>query len=160
MAHKATKKVYSAAALTPILSRERAKGRRIVFTNGVYDLLHAGHVTLLSKAKKLGDILVLALNSDSSVRRLKGTKRPIANQNDRAVVAAALEPVDFVTFFSENTPLELIKKLRPDVLVKGGDYKEDKIVGRELVKQVVRIPLMKGRSTSNLIKKILSAYGK
>lgn len=160
MAPKISKKVYSSAALARLLSKARAKGRCVVFTNGVYDLLHAGHVTLLSKARKLGDILVLGLNSDASVRRLKGPGRPMASEKDRALVASALEPVDYVTFFSEDTPYELIKKLRPHILVKGGDYAADQIVGRDLVKKVVRIPLVKGRSTSALIQKVLKAYGK
>jgi len=160
MTRKPLKKIYSSTSLARLLIKERARGRRIVFTNGVYDLLHAGHVTLLAKAKKLGDILVLGLNSDASVRRLKGPTRPMASEKDRALVAAALEPVDYVTIFSEDTPYELIQKLRPHILVKGGDYASVRIVGRDLVKRVVRIPLVKGRSTSKLIGKILKAYGK
>ena len=157
---KPSRKIYSSRSLALLLAKARARGQRIVFTNGVYDLLHAGHVTLLSKAKKLGDILVLGLNSDASVRRLKGPHRPMASQKDRALVTAALEPVDYVTFFSEDTPYQLIQKLRPDILVKGGDYGTDEIVGRDLVKKVVRIPLAKGRSTSALIQKVLKVYGK
>ena len=153
-------KVVRAPALARLLNRERARGKRIVFTNGVYDLIHAGHVTLLTKARRLGDILVLALNSDASVRRLKGPQRPLSSQRDRAKVAAALEPVSYVTFFDEDTPYSLIHKLRPDILVKGGDYAMDKIVGRNLVKKVVRIPLVKGRSTSALIRKIVTVYGR
>jgi D-beta-D-heptose 7-phosphate kinase/D-beta-D-heptose 1-phosphate adenosyltransferase len=123
-------------------------------------LIHAGHVTLLQKARALGDCLVLGLNSDRSVRRLKGPKRPLCSQADRAKVLAALEAVDYIVFFEEDTPHELLKKLRPAILVKGGDYRADEIVGRDLVKKVVRIPLVPGRSTTNTISKILKAYGK
>ena len=151
-------KIVFSKKLAALLKKRR--GRRIVFTNGVYDLLHAGHVALLQKAKRLGDVLIVGLNTDASVRRIKGPKRPIAGQSDRAQVLAALEPVDYVTFFDENTPYQLIQRLRPDILVKGGDYASHKIVGRDLVKKVVRIPLVKGRSTSALIAKIMKAYGR
>lgn len=160
MSSQTNKKVLPSRILARVLSHQRAKGKRIVFTNGVYDLLHAGHVTLLQKARRLGDILVLGLNSDASVRRLKGPKRPMASQIDRGLVVAALEPVDYVAFFNEDTPYELIQLLKPDILVKGGDYSVDQIVGRDLVKKVVRIPLVKGRSTSALIQKVLKAYGR
>jgi len=152
------KKIIAATPLALRLVREKRAGKRIVFTNGVYDLIHAGHVTLLQKAKNLGDILVVGLNGDASVRRLKGPKRPLATERDRALVLSALEPVDYVTIFAEDTPYELIQKLKPDVLVKGGDYAANQIVGADLVKKVVRIPLVKGRSTSSLIGKILTAY--
>jgi D-beta-D-heptose 7-phosphate kinase/D-beta-D-heptose 1-phosphate adenosyltransferase len=160
MTQKSLKKFYFSTPLARVLSRARAQGKRIVFTNGVYDLLHAGHVTLLAQAKKQGDILVVGLNSDASVRRLKGPSRPMANEKDRALVIGALESVDYVTVFSEDTPYELIKKLKPDVLVKGGDYAVQEMVGRDLVKKVVRVPLVQGRSTSALIQKVLKAYGK
>jgi D-beta-D-heptose 7-phosphate kinase/D-beta-D-heptose 1-phosphate adenosyltransferase len=153
-------KVLKTSVLVSRLANEKRHGRKIVFTNGVYDLIHAGHVTLLEKSKCLGDILVVGINSDASVKRLKGPKRPLATQEDRALVLAALEAVDFVTFFNEDTPYELLQKLRPDILVKGGDYSLGQIVGRELVKKVVRIPLVKGRSTSALVQKILKAYGR
>lgn len=154
------KKIVSASSLSIHLARLKRAGKKIVFTNGVYDLLHAGHVTLLEKAAMLGDVLVLGINTDASVKRLKGPKRPIASQNDRATVLAALEAVDYVTFFAEDTPYELIQTLRPDVLVKGGDYTRGEIVGADLVKKVVRIPLVAGRSSSNMIAKIVRAYGK
>jgi rfaE bifunctional protein nucleotidyltransferase chain/domain len=160
MQTRSSKKIFPRAVLARKLKKARAQGQRIVFTNGVYDLLHAGHVTLLQKAKQFGDILVVGLNADASVRRLKGPKRPIAPEGDRGLVIAALAPVDYVTFFNEDTPYELIKALRPDVLVKGGDYSTDQIVGRDLVKEVVRIPLVKGRSTSALIEKVIRAYGR
>ncbi len=153
-------KLFSSSRLSGLLAQHRRRGKRIVFTNGVYDLLHAGHVTLLSKARKLGDVLVVGLNSDASVRRLKGPLRPIAREVDRALVLSALEPVTYVVFFKEDTPYELIRKLKPDILVKGGDYVVDQIVGRGLVKKVVRIPLVPGRSTSRVIEKVLKAYGR
>jgi len=153
-------KVLTATSLVFRLARERRAGKRVVFTNGVYDLLHAGHVTLLEKARSLGDVLVVGLNTDASVKRLKGPKRPIASQKDRAHLLAALESVSYVTFFNEDTPYELIEKLKPDVLVKGGDYAQGQIVGNDLVKKVVRIPLVAGRSSSAMIQKILKAYGR
>jgi rfaE bifunctional protein nucleotidyltransferase chain/domain len=153
-----TNKVMRSSLLASRLAKEKRRGKKIVFTNGVYDLIHAGHVTLLEKSKRLGDILVVGLNSDASVRRLKGPRRPLVGEKDRALVLAALEAVDYVTFFEEDTPYELLQKLRPDILVKGGDYALGQIVGRNLVKKVVRIPLVKGCSTSNLITKILKAY--
>lgn len=160
MSATSPKKILSSITLAKRLARERARGKRIVFTNGVYDLLHAGHVTLLQKARRLGDILVVGLNSDASVRRLKGPLRPMATAPDRALVVAALEPVDYVTFFSEDTPYELIQRLKPSILVKGGDYSMNQVVGRNLVRKVIRVPLVKGRSTSALIQKVLKAYGK
>ena len=153
------KKIFSANALTRLLARRRRQGERIVFTNGCFDLVHAGHVTLLQKARALGDCLVLGLNSDTSMRRLKGPQRPLVSYGDRALVLAALECVDYVTQFNEATPYELIRRLQPTILVKGGDYQMDQIIGRDLVQKVVRIPLVKGRSTSQLIAKILQAYG-
>jgi D-beta-D-heptose 7-phosphate kinase/D-beta-D-heptose 1-phosphate adenosyltransferase len=152
-------KLLEKAVLASLLAKEKRRGKTVVFTNGVYDLIHAGHVTLLEKSKRLGDILVVGINSDASVRRLKGPRRPLAGQKDRALVLSALSAVDYVAIFGEDTPYELIQTLRPDILVKGGDYALGQIVGRDLVKKVVRIPLVKGRSTSHLIAKILKAYG-
>ena len=153
-------KVLKTSELASRLAREKKRGRTIVFTNGVYDVIHAGHVTLLEKAKRLGDILVVGLISDASVKRLKGSRRPVTHERDRAHVLAALESVDYIAIFGEDTPYEIIQKLKPDILVKGGDYSKDEIIGCDLVKKVVRIPLVKGRSTSALIKKVLDAYGK
>jgi rfaE bifunctional protein nucleotidyltransferase chain/domain len=152
-------KILKSTVLAPLLARKKREGATIVFTNGVYDLIHAGHVTLLEKAARLGDVLVVGINTDASVKRLKGPKRPIATERDRARVLAALESVDFVTSFGEDTPHELIQKLKPHVLVKGGDYSTSQIVGANLVKKVVRIPLVKGRSSSSIISKIMRAYG-
>lgn len=133
-------------------------GQKIVFTNGCFDVLHFGHVHYLLQAKKLGDILVIGLNSDDSVRRLKGPRRPINGENERALVLAALVCVDYVTLFEEDTPEELIKVVRPDVLVKGGDYTLDNIVGAEFVTQnggiVTTIPFVEGFSSTRIIEKL------
>jgi D-beta-D-heptose 7-phosphate kinase / D-beta-D-heptose 1-phosphate adenosyltransferase len=138
----------------------RMAGKRIVFTNGCFDLLHAGHLSLLSQAAKLGDILVLGINSDASVRRLKGPERPLVPQEDRAAVLAALEFVDAVTIFDEDTPLEVLQSVRPHVLVKGGDYRLDQVVGRELMEatggRVVLVPLTPEKSTTALVERIRS----
>jgi len=137
----------------------RAEGaRRIAFTNGCFDILHRGHVEYLEKARATADILIVGLNSDASVRRLKGTDRPYIPQADRAYILSRLKAVDFVCIFEDDTPFELIRKIEPDVLVKGGDYQLHEIVGRDIVEknggQVLTIPLVFGRSTSNLIEKI------
>ncbi len=153
------KKIVPARRLAAALARRKARGERVVFTNGVFDLLHVGHVVLLEKARALGDCLVVGVNTDASVRRLKGRQRPLASLTDRRRVLASLESVDYVTEFGEDTPQKLIQTLKPTILVKGGDYSLDQIVGRDLVARVVRVPLVKGRSTSALIKKILKAYG-
>lgn len=129
---------------------------KLVFTNGCFDLLHYGHVKFLEEAKKLGDVLVVGINSDTSVRRLKGKGRSIVKAKDRAKILMGLRCVDAVVIFVEDTPLELIKELKPDVLVKGGDWKKKDVVGREFAKEVVIIPYLKGYSTTNLIKKIRS----
>ena len=140
------------------------KGYRLVFTNGCFDILHPGHVDLLARARVLGDGLLLGLNSDASVRRIKGDvpgpKRPVNSQDERAYVLAGLESVDFVVVFDEDTPLELIRTARPQVLVKGGDWPLDKIVGREVVEAaggtVVSLPLLPGYSTTGLIARLLA----
>ncbi len=134
-------------------------GRRVVFTNGCYDLLHPGHTRLLEKARDLGDILILALNSDRSVRENKGADRPIVNEAERAEVTAALAAVDYVVLFDEATPREIIARVLPEVLVKGGDWGPNEIVGREEVEaaggRVVSIPFEPGYSTSSMIERIL-----
>jgi D-beta-D-heptose 7-phosphate kinase/D-beta-D-heptose 1-phosphate adenosyltransferase len=145
------KKIVSRPALLAKRRRWKAAGKKVVFTNGCFDLLHPGHVRLLRKAKSLGDVLVVGLNSDGSVRRLKGPARPVQAEAARAEVMAALEPVDAVTVFDEDTPAELLAALRPDVLVKGADYSADRIVGREHAGRVVRFPLVEGQSTSRLV---------
>lgn len=131
---------------------------RVVFTNGVFDLLHPGHVDLLVAARAAGDALIVGLNTDDSVRRLKGPQRPVRSEADRAYVVAALEMVDAVTLFSHDTPLELILALRPDVLVKGGDYTPDTVVGRREVEgwggRVLIVPLTPGQSTTSIVEKL------
>ena len=151
---KAKNKILGLCSLAKWLSAARQAGKKIVFTNGCFDILHAGHVSVLEFSRSKGDELVVGLNSDASVRRLKGPTRPVNTQADRALVLAALESVSAVCIFDEDTPYNLIKQVRPDVLVKGGDYKTDEIVGREFAKKVVRFPLLKGRSTTNIIKKV------
>lgn len=130
-------------------------GKKIVFTNGCFDILHFGHISYLRKAKSFGDILVVGLNSNDSVRRLKGDLRPINDESDRAQILRELECVDFVIIFDEDTPIELIKKIRPDILVKGADYADKEVVGSEIVPDVRLVELAKGRSTSGIVEKIL-----
>jgi D-beta-D-heptose 7-phosphate kinase/D-beta-D-heptose 1-phosphate adenosyltransferase len=146
-----------------IRRRCRRNGRRVVFTNGTFDILHRGHVEYLAAAKACGDVLIVGLNTDASIRRIKGKLRPINNNKDRAAVLSALASVDFVVFFGDNTPGKIISALIPDVLVKGADWKADAIVGSDVVRAnggtVRRIRLTKGRSTTNVIGKILASYG-
>ena len=151
---KAKNKILTWPQLDAFVKEQRQKGKTIAFTNGCFDILHAGHVSVLEFARSKGDVLVVGLNSDASVRRLKGPSRPVNTQQDRALVLAALESVSAVCVFEEDTPYELIKLVRPDVLVKGGDYKPTEIVGREFAGKVVRFALLKGRSTTNIIKKV------
>ena len=145
--------------LPSLLKKLRSRSNsKVVFTNGCFDILHAGHVTYLEKARKQGDILIVALNTDASTRKLKGPTRPINPLSDRMKVIAALESVSFVVSFNEETPIGLIRKILPDVLVKGGDYEVKKIVGyREVTEnggKVKTIPFLEGRSSSNVIRKI------
>ncbi len=151
-------KILTADDLARTLDRRRREGARVVFTNGCFDLLHPGHVTYLEAARDLGDLLVVGLNSDASVRRLKGPGRPVCPQGDRAVVLAGLRSVDYVSVFGEDTPLGLIRAVRPDILVKGGDWSPDRIVGREVVEasggRVVALPFVEGRSTTDIVARI------
>jgi D-beta-D-heptose 7-phosphate kinase/D-beta-D-heptose 1-phosphate adenosyltransferase len=151
-------KVRALQALCAELAPRRRAGARVVFTNGCFDLLHAGHVRLLEDAAALGDVLVVGLNDDDSVRRLKGPGRPLVEVRDRAAVLAALAAVDFVVRFAEDTPLEVIRSLAPDVLVKGQDYTEDTVVGADLVRarggRVVLLPLVTGRSTTATLQRL------
>lgn len=144
--------------LAAALDAERAKKRTIVFTNGVFDLLHPGHVDVLLAARQHGDALIVGLNSDASVRRLKGDSRPVRNEHDRSIVVAALGMVDAVVIFEQDTPLELIRALAPDVLVKGGDYTEATVVGADDVRarggRVVIVPLTPGHSTTDIVEKL------
>jgi D-beta-D-heptose 7-phosphate kinase/D-beta-D-heptose 1-phosphate adenosyltransferase len=155
-------KILERTALKDKLEELRKKGKKIAFTNGCFDILHVGHVRYLREAKKTADVLVLALNSDSSVRSIKGEKRPLMNEKERAEILAALECIDFVTIFQELTPLELINYLKPDILIKGGDWPEEKVVGREEIKKwggrVAIIPEVEGKSTTNIVEKIKKLY--
>lgn len=139
--------------LDKALDGERRKGRKVVFTNGCFDLLHAGHVRYLREAKKLGDVLAVGLNSDRSVSEIKPA-RPITPEEQRAEVLSALEMVDYVTLFDETTPYELIRRIRPDVLVKGGDWKPEDIVGSDIVAETRSLPYFEGLSTTEIIEKI------
>jgi rfaE bifunctional protein nucleotidyltransferase chain/domain len=151
-------KVLTRSGLKRRLDTLRRQGKRIVFTNGCFDLIHPGHVRYLRAAKRLGDVLVIGLNSDASVRRLKGPSRPLVSQRDRCEVMAALEMVDYVIVFGEDTPYELIKQVQPDVLVKGGDWKPDDIVGADIVRArggaVRSLRFAPGYSTTRLVQTI------
>jgi rfaE bifunctional protein nucleotidyltransferase chain/domain len=156
-------KILSREALKKEIDRLKGEGRKIAFTNGCFDILHVGHVRYLREARKTGGVLVLALNSDTSVRAIKGDKRPLVPEAERADVAASLESVNYVIIFNELTPLELIEYLQPDVIVKGGDWTEENVVGRDAVKRwggsVVIVPETPGASTTNIVEKIISVYG-
>ncbi|MFR9608390.1 MAG: D-glycero-beta-D-manno-heptose 1-phosphate adenylyltransferase, partial [Rikenellaceae bacterium] len=147
-------KIVSRENLEELLQLLRAHHSSVVFTNGCFDILHRGHVTYLERAKALGDTLILGLNSDSSVRRLKGEGRPVNDELSRATVMAALSSVDYVVIFDEDTPYELIKAIKPDTLVKGGDYAIDQIVGREFATHTTTIPFVDGFSTTNVLSKL------
>ncbi len=151
-------KVVSLGELKKIVEKERATGKKIVFTNGCFDLIHVGHVRYLREAKGRGDLLVVAVNSDRSMRKLKGEERPLIPEEERAEIISALASVDYVVIFPEETPAGIIALLRPDILIKGGDYQKEEIVGRETVEasggEVVTIPLSKGHSTKRLLEKI------
>jgi len=148
--------------LKAIRSKLKSSSKKVVFTNGVFDLLHAGHVDYLLKAKKLGDILIVGLNSDDSVKRIKGNKRPILKQQERALIISNLKPVDYVIFFDEDTPEKLISELIPDVLVKGADWSIDEIVGKDIVEkhggEVKAIEFVNKQSTSKIIDLIIERY--
>jgi D-beta-D-heptose 7-phosphate kinase/D-beta-D-heptose 1-phosphate adenosyltransferase len=151
-------KIRSRRSLAQIAGAFRKRGERIVFTNGCFDLLHAGHVAYLEQAKRFGDVLIVGLNSDASVRRIKGPERPVNPEGDRLRIVAALQAVDYVTVFSEDTPLRLIQEIRPHVLVKGADWEKEKIVGGKEVEswggKVKRVRLVPGRSTTKVLDKL------
>lgn len=157
-------KILSREALKIEVERRREEGQKIAFTNGCFDILHVGHVRYLAEARAMGDCLILALNSDASVRAIKGEKRPLIPEGERAEVAASLEAVDYVVLFDETTPMSLIEYLRPDCLIKGGDWREEDVVGGDAVRswggEVALIPVVEGASTTNIVEKILSVYGK
>ena len=145
--------------LGTILRKLQKDGKKIVFTNGVFDIVHIGHVDYLRRARELGDVLVVAINGDESVHRIKGPKRPIIGETDRSFVVANLKSVDYVCIFNEDTPYETIKLLQPDVLVKGADWKAEDVVGRDIVEarggKVVTMKYLDGKSTTNIIKRIV-----
>ncbi|HEV7891033.1 MAG TPA: D-glycero-beta-D-manno-heptose 1-phosphate adenylyltransferase [Pyrinomonadaceae bacterium] len=153
------KVIINREELLRVRARLRAEGRRLVFTNGCFDILHVGHVRYLSEARRLGDALLVAINSDASVRVLKGAGRPILNESERAEILAALSSVDFVTVFDEESPRALISEVLPDVLVKGGDYRLDEIHGREEVERaggrVLSLPFVEGASTTGIIERVI-----
>jgi D-beta-D-heptose 7-phosphate kinase/D-beta-D-heptose 1-phosphate adenosyltransferase len=151
-------KLKSLEELKSIASQAQARGRKIVFTNGCFDILHRGHLHLLREAKALGDLLIVAVNSDSSVRQIKGPARPIISEAGRAELIAALEMVDYVTLFDETDPCRMIEEIRPDILVKGGDYTGNEVVGGDIVKRsggkVAVVPYLKGFSTTEIIGRV------
>jgi rfaE bifunctional protein nucleotidyltransferase chain/domain len=151
--------IHSRDSVAEEARRLQASGKRIVFTNGCFDVLHPGHLDLLARARSLGDALVVAVNGDDSVKRLKGPKRPVFPENERAEILSAMEDVDFVCTFNEDTPLETILKIRPDILVKGADW-VDNIVGSAEVEswggKVVALPLVPGKSTTGVIERVLN----
>ena len=157
-----SEKILDREVLQETVQSLKKGGKKIAFTNGCFELLHVGHVQYLQAARAEGDILVVGVNSDHSVRQIKGPRRPVVPQNERAEVLASLACVDFVSLFDEPDPLEIIRSLLPDVLVKGADWAEDAIVGRDIVEahggRVVRIPLTQGASTTSIIEKILASY--
>ena len=146
--------IRSLEDISGVINSLKKTNKKIIFTNGCFDILHVGHVKYLEKAKKLGDILIVGINSDNSVKKLKGDKRPINNLYDRSCVLASLNSVDFVIPFEEETPIKLIEAIVPDILVKGGDYKGKQVIGEDIVKELVLIDFIEGKSTSKTILKI------
>lgn len=154
--------IKSNKEIKEIREQLKKQNKKVVFTNGCFDLIHSGHVDYLVKAKEMGDVLILALNTDESIKRIKGDKRPILKQDERAFIVSNLKPVDYVTFFNEDTPAEIIGELIPDILVKGADWSIDKIIGREIVEanggEVKTIKFVNDQSTSKIIKIINERY--
>ncbi len=156
--------IKSLDELVSIRKELKKQNKKVVFTNGCFDILHAGHVDYIAKAKEKGDVLIVAVNSDSSTKRIKGPTRPIVPQNERAFIISSLKPVDYAFIFEEDTPYEVIKKIVPDVLVKGADWAPDKIVGRDIVEasggKVETIEFVNDQSTTNIIKTVLDRCNK
>jgi D-beta-D-heptose 7-phosphate kinase/D-beta-D-heptose 1-phosphate adenosyltransferase len=156
------KNLLTYSEIKKIRQQLKEAGKKVVFTNGCFDILHIGHVDYLTKAKAFGDVLFVGLNSDKSIKIIKGDKRPIIPQDERAILVLSLKPVDYVTFFDEPTPKELIDLIIPDVLVKGADWAIDKIVGREIVEahggEVKTISFVNNQSTSKIINRIIDQY--
>jgi len=155
-------KIKSLSALSREIARLKKNGRVVVFTNGCFDILHYGHAQYLQSAKNKGDILVVAVNSDSSIKKIKGKNRPIVDQKNRLGLLSALSCIDYLTLFNEETPLEVIRRIKPDILVKGADWKKSNIVGSDFVRsyggKVLTVKLVKGLSTTNLIKRIVKTH--
>ena len=148
------KKIKTFSQIKAVVKKLKKQRKKVVFTNGCFDILHRGHVEYLAKAKSLGDVLIIGLNSDSSIRRIKGASRPVNKQKNRAIVLSALEAVDYIVIFNEDTPYNLIKTIKPDVLAKGGDWKPKDIIGNDIAKKTVSIPFIKGYSTTGLLCRI------
>ncbi|MEO0260515.1 MAG: D-glycero-beta-D-manno-heptose 1-phosphate adenylyltransferase [candidate division WOR-3 bacterium] len=150
--------IVSRKKIKEIVKKLKKERKKIVFTNGCFDLIHKGHIYLLKEAKKLGDVLIVGLNSDSSIKKIKGKGRPVLKEKERSFIIDNIKGVDYVVIFNEKTPLKLIKEIKPDILVKGGDYKENEVVGGDFVKKrkgkVVIIPYLNGFSTTDLIGRI------
>lgn len=159
-----SKNILTRSEIIKIRKQLKQENKKVVFTNGCFDILHAGHVDYLNKAKAAGDVLVVALNSDKSTKNIKGEKRPIVNEIERGFIMANLKAVDFVTFFDEDTPAEIIKELIPDVLIKGADWDINKIVGKDIVEanggEVKTIEFVNFQSTTNIIDTVLERYSK
>lgn len=157
-----TQKIKTIKELKDISEESRNRNKTIITTNGVFDILHIGHIRYLKEAKKLGDVLIVGINSDSSVKRIKGPERPLNNEKDRAEALAALKCVDFVTIFNEETPIKILEQIKPNIHVKGGDYNINQIIEKDIVEKnngkIVLIPEVKGYSTTDLINKIIGAY--
>lgn len=155
---------YSIEEILSIRKKLKEENKKVVFTNGCFDLIHSGHVDYLNKARQTGDVLIVGLNSDSSIKRIKGDKRPILKEDERAFILSNLRAVDYVTFFEEDTPFELINKIIPDILVKGADWSIENIVGRDIVEQnggeVKTIAFVNDQSTSKIINLITDRYCK
>lgn len=155
-------KIKTIDELKEIVKKLKSENKKIVTTNGIFDIIHIGHIRYLQQAKKLGDILIVAVNSDSSTKKIKGPFRPLNNENDRAEALAALECVDYVTIFSDENPIKILEIIKPQVHVKGGDYNIDKIIEKDAVEKnngkVVLIPEVKGYSTTEFIKRIVGLY--
>ena len=153
-------KVVSRRRIGSIVKNLRKLGKSIVFTNGCFDIIHAGHIRLLRKCRQLGDCVIVGLNSDESIRRLKGRARPINNLKDRIEVLSSIEYVDYIVVFDDDTPYDLIREIMPDYLVKGGDYSLEEVIGREFAKKVIIVKLLPGRSTTDIVKKIEKGVNK
>ena len=156
------KKLLTKDSLKKTVEKLKKQNKKIITTNGVFDILHIGHIRYLQEAKKLGDILIIAINSDSSTKKLKGPKRPLNNENDRAEALAALECVDYVTVFNEKNPIKILQEIKPNIHVKGGDYDINQIIEKDAVEKnngkVVLIPKVRGYSTTDFVNRIIKVY--